>query len=67
MLAVGRVGLGVHYPSDVLAGAALGAAAAVMLWAPPLRQRLDRLADWAGGYWDRAVERGAESLSTLRR
>ncbi len=67
VLAVGRVGLGVHYPSDVLAGAALGATAAVMLWAPPLRQRLDRLADWAGGYWDRAVERGTESLSTLRR
>jgi undecaprenyl-diphosphatase len=67
VLAVGRVGLGVHYPSDVLAGAALGAAAAGVLWAPPLRQRLDRLADRAGGYWDRAVERGTESLSTLRR
>jgi len=67
LLAVGRVGLGVHYPSDVLAGAALGAAAALLLWVPPLRERLDRLADRAGGYWDRAVERGAESLATLRR
>ena len=57
VLAVGRVGIGVHYPSDVLAGAALGAASALLLWAPPLRQRLDRLSDWAGGYWDRAVER----------
>jgi undecaprenyl-diphosphatase len=57
LLAVGRVGLGVHYPSDVLAGAALGAVAALVLWAPPLRQRLDRLADWAGGHWDRAVGR----------
>lgn len=57
LLAIGRVGLGVHYPSDVLAGAALGAAAALLLWVPPLRRRLDRLADWAGGHWDRAVGR----------
>jgi len=57
VLAVGRVGLGVHYPSDVLGGAVLGAAAALLLWAPPLRERLDRLADWAGGHWDRAVAR----------
>jgi undecaprenyl-diphosphatase len=62
VLAVGRVGLGVHYPSDVIAGAALGAAAALLLWAPPLRQRVDRLADWAGGHWDRAVNRGAALL-----
>jgi undecaprenyl-diphosphatase len=62
VLAIGRVGLGVHYPSDVLAGAALGSAAALALWAPPLRARIDRLADWAGGYWDRAVERGTALL-----
>lgn len=64
VLAIGRVGLGVHYPSDVLAGAALGSAAALVLWAPPLRQRLDRLADWAGGHWDRAVDRGTALLPT---
>ena len=57
VLAIGRVGLGVHYPTDVLAGAALGAAAALLLWTPPLRARIDRLADWAGGHWDRAVGR----------
>jgi undecaprenyl-diphosphatase len=67
VLSVGRVALGVHYPSDVLAGAALGSAAALVLWAPPLRARIDRLADWIGGYWDRALERGASSLATLRR
>jgi undecaprenyl-diphosphatase len=57
VLAIGRVGLGVHYPSDVLAGAALGTAAALALWTPPLRARIDRLADWAGGHWDRSVGR----------
>jgi undecaprenyl-diphosphatase len=55
VLAIGRVAIGVHYPSDVLAGAALGAACA----AAPLRARVDALADWAGGYWDRALDWGA--------
>lgn len=67
VLSIGRVALGVHYPSDVLAGAALGAAAALVLWAPPLRARVDRLADWIGGYWDRGLERGADSFAALRR
>lgn len=67
VLSVGRVALGVHYPSDVLAGAALGSAAALVLWAPPLRERIDRLADWIGGYVDRALDWGADSLATLRR
>jgi undecaprenyl-diphosphatase len=62
LLAIGRVGLGVHYPSDVIAGAALGAGAALLLWTPPLRVQVDRLADWLGGHWDRVVERGAEFL-----
>jgi undecaprenyl-diphosphatase len=66
VLSVGRVALGVHYPSDVLAGAALGSAAALVLWAPPARSGIDRLADWAGGHWDRALERGASSLAGLR-
>lgn len=66
VLSVGRVALGVHYPSDVLAGAALGAAAALALWAPPLRSRVDRLADWLGGYWDRFVDWGTSGLASLR-
>jgi undecaprenyl-diphosphatase len=65
VLSIGRVALGVHYPSDVLAGAALGSAAALALWAPPLRTRIDRLADWIGVRWDRLVERGA-GLAGLR-
>jgi undecaprenyl-diphosphatase len=48
LLAAGRVGIGVHYPSDVLAGAVLGTLAALLLYAPPLRRAIDRVADLAG-------------------
>jgi undecaprenyl-diphosphatase len=54
-LAVGRVAVGVHFPSDVLAGAALGSATALLLYLPPVRRPLHRLADWAGGVWDGAT------------
>jgi undecaprenyl-diphosphatase len=67
VLAIGRVAIGVHYPSDVLAGAALGAAAALVLWIPAIRTRVDALADWAGGYWDRALEWGAGRLGLASR
>ncbi len=59
VLSVGRVAIGVHYPTDVLAGAALGTAAALVLWAPPLRTRVDAVSDWLGGWWDRALGWGA--------
>jgi undecaprenyl-diphosphatase len=48
LLAVGRVGMGVHYPSDVLAGAVLGTLTALTLHLPPLRRAIDRLADLCG-------------------
>ena len=48
VLSIGRVALGVHFPSDVVAGAALGAAAALALWWAPLRSRVDALADLLG-------------------
>jgi undecaprenyl-diphosphatase len=55
VLAVGRVAMGVHYPSDVLGGAVLGAACALILWAAPVRRALNRLADLTGGLLDRFV------------
>lgn len=67
LLSIGRVALGLHYPSDVLAGAALGAAAALVLWARPLRARVDALSDWLGGYWDRAFVWGAGFVGRARR
>jgi undecaprenyl-diphosphatase len=66
VLAVGRVALGVHYPSDVVAGAALGSAAALALSAPFMRRRIDALADAVGSRWDRAVDRGVSGLAGLR-
>jgi undecaprenyl-diphosphatase len=53
VLGVGRVAVGAHYPSDVLGGALLGTAAALVLWLPPIRGRLNRLADWAGEIYER--------------
>jgi membrane-associated phospholipid phosphatase len=57
LLAVGRVSLGLHYPSDVLAGAALGAGVAGLLWLPPVRSRLHAVADAAGRRADSALRR----------
>jgi undecaprenyl-diphosphatase len=67
VLSVGRVAMGVHYPTDVIAGAALGSVAALALWAQPLRTWIDRLADWLGGCWDRLLEAGSARLAGLRR
>ena len=56
ILDFGRVAAGFHYPTDVLGGAAVGALAALLLWAPPLRRWIDALSDFIGGWWDRAVD-----------
>jgi undecaprenyl-diphosphatase len=62
VVSVGRVALGYHYPSDVLAGTILGTAAALVLWVPPVRSRVDALADYVGAKWDRLLDRGATRL-----
>jgi undecaprenyl-diphosphatase len=56
LVAIARVALGTHYPTDVLPGASLGALAALMLWAPAVRGSLHRLADWAGERYERLTE-----------
>ncbi|MGD9734100.1 MAG: phosphatase PAP2 family protein [Solirubrobacterales bacterium] len=60
VLSIGRVALGYHFPSDVLAGAALGTAAALLLWLPPLRRKVDALADLLGRPVDRVSAWGAK-------
>jgi undecaprenyl-diphosphatase len=57
VLMLGRVALGFHYPSDVLGGAAIGAAAALVLYAPPLRRWVDAASDLFGRVYDRALDR----------
>jgi undecaprenyl-diphosphatase len=53
VLAVGRVVVGTHYPSDVLGGALLGSLAALIFWHPSVRAPLHRLADWAAAVYER--------------
>jgi undecaprenyl-diphosphatase len=62
VVSIGRIALGLHYPSDVLAGVLLGTASALVLWIPPVRARVDALADFAGRIWDGALDRAAEGL-----
>jgi undecaprenyl-diphosphatase len=52
VLAATRVAMGIHYPTDVLAGAAVGALAAVTLHQAYVRALLHRLADRAGALLD---------------
>lgn len=54
VLSVGRVAVGAHYPTDVLGGAALGSATAVLIWLSVARRPLHALADLTGGWRDRA-------------
>jgi undecaprenyl-diphosphatase len=53
LVGLGRVMIGVHYPTDVLAGAVLGTLCALVFWHPRLRGRVDALADWIGALYDR--------------
>lgn len=64
LIAMARVAVGAHYPTDVLGGAAVGAAAALVLYLPWVRAQTDRLADWAGGHYVRLLQlRRQERLS----
>jgi undecaprenyl-diphosphatase len=62
VLSIGRVAIGVHFPSDVLGGAVLGCLAASVLWIGPLRQRIDALSDRLGGVVERGLRWGAARL-----
>jgi undecaprenyl-diphosphatase len=64
VLAAGRVAVGVHYPTDVLAGAALGAAASLLLYVPAVRRLLDRLAGGVGRPIDAVLWRRRSRVAT---
>jgi undecaprenyl-diphosphatase len=55
IVSVARVAVGTHYPSDVVAGALIGIAAAALFWLPPIRRPLHNLAEWVGGIYDRLI------------
>jgi undecaprenyl-diphosphatase len=57
LLAFTRVAMAIHYPTDVLGGAAIGALSALALSLPAVRALLNRLADAAGALLD-AIVRG---------
>lgn len=57
LVSLSRVAVGTHYPGDVLAGAALGAACALAFYTPMIRAPLHRLADWAAGVYDELLDR----------
>ena len=66
VLAIARVGMGVHYPSDVVGGAALGSACALALWHPRARVALHGLADLAGRLLDGAIAAAAARIQAPR-
>jgi undecaprenyl-diphosphatase len=57
LVALGRVAIGVHYPTDVIAGALLGAAAAGICATAVVRGFTDGLADRTGALIDRTFRR----------
>lgn len=61
-LSIGRVAIGVHYPTDVIAGAMLGTAAAMTLWLPAFRRVTDAIADRTGAAVDFVARRLAARL-----
>jgi undecaprenyl-diphosphatase len=52
LVSVGRVAVGTHYPSDVLAGAAIGTLSALVFFHPRVRRPLHDLADRLGRVYD---------------
>ena len=65
LLSIARVAVGTHYPVDVLAGAAVGTAAALIMWHPSVRRPLHRLAEWSGALYERLLN-GLRAGATAR-
>jgi undecaprenyl-diphosphatase len=57
VVSLSRVAVGTHYPSDVLAGAAIGTLAALVFYHPLVRRPLHALADRVGALYDGLIVR----------
>lgn len=55
IVAFARVYVGVHYPSDVVGGALIGMAVALILYFTPLRALIARIARACSGLWERIL------------
>jgi undecaprenyl-diphosphatase len=66
ILAATRVAMGLHYPTDVLGGAVIGTAAALVLHHPAVRALLHRLADAAGALLDAITRSTVGRLAPTR-
>ena len=66
IVSIARVAVGTHYPSDVVAGAMIGAAAALIFWHPSVREPLHRVAEWTGRVYDRLLDSARVSVSRSR-
>jgi undecaprenyl-diphosphatase len=55
IVAFARVYVGVHYPSDVVAGALIGMAVALILYFTPLRSLVVRIARACSDLWERIL------------
>jgi undecaprenyl-diphosphatase len=57
VVGLSRIVVGVHYPSDVAAGALLGTLAALVIWSPPIRDPLRRVSQMLSTVYDRLAAR----------
>jgi undecaprenyl-diphosphatase len=62
VISLSRVAVGVHYPSDILAGALIGSLAALVLWTPPVRGPLHALATGVSDVYERLRARAAQLI-----
>lgn len=57
LVALSRVVVGTHYPSDVVAGAVIGTLAALVVWSPPIRRPLRLFSQRLSSFYDGLVAR----------
>ena len=62
LISIGRVAIGVHYPSDVIAGALLGCAAALVCARPAIQRYTDDFADRLGALLARISARASAAI-----